>query len=295
MLNLVRAEWLKLTRRPLAWILLAIFLVLLALQQVAQVVFGAFGQLGLVDTRSSGTLPFGVYQRMSVFPGIFATIFSHINGLGGVFAVILAAGAMGSEYSWGTLRTQLGRQPNRVAYLLAKLVTILLMLLVAMVIALVFGVGVGWGLASLVDGAGAPDAATLAVLPIALLRALYVLLPYVLLTVCFAIVGRSLLAGVAGGLVYLVFEAGFGVLAIFAQLGGVLRLVYDLMLVQNISTLTSLNLQAFGISGGELNAALRPELLPSPLQASIVVGVYSLLFLATALHFFVRRDVSGPT
>ena len=31
MLNLIRAEWFKLTRRPLAWVLLAVFLALLVL------------------------------------------------------------------------------------------------------------------------------------------------------------------------------------------------------------------------------------------------------------------------
>ncbi|HEX9371063.1 MAG TPA: hypothetical protein VF897_08655, partial [Roseiflexaceae bacterium] len=36
MLNLIRAEWFKLVRRPMAWVLLAVFLALLALLRLAE-------------------------------------------------------------------------------------------------------------------------------------------------------------------------------------------------------------------------------------------------------------------
>src|SRR5690554_7346041 len=109
MWNLIRAEWLKLTRRPIVWILLAVFLGLLAVQILTQ-----FALVSLIGERvSSPALESQIeeWRRRTVFPGLFGVVFNHLNGLGGIFAVVLAAAAMGSEYSWGTLRTQLARQP----------------------------------------------------------------------------------------------------------------------------------------------------------------------------------------
>jgi ABC-type transport system involved in multi-copper enzyme maturation permease subunit len=294
MLNLVRAEWLKLTRRPLTWVLLAVFLGLLLLQILAQfVIVHLAGNIGL----GGDTTVFGAQleemRRRSAFPGLFGGVFGHINGLGGVFAVILTAGAMGSEYSWGTLRTQLARYPARGRYLIAKLVTLLALLVVAMLLALLLGSAVGGALGALVGRMGALGVRDIAVLPLAILRALYILLPYVLLTLCFTIIGRSLLVGVAGGLLYLVFEAGFGTFAAFARFGGLWRAIYNLTIQQNINTLVQLNSHTFGLRPEEVTPTLDLTQLPSPLQATLVVALYSAGFLATALYLLRKRDITG--
>ncbi len=294
MFRLIHAEWLKLTRRPLTWVLLVVFLLLLLLQSLSQFVFVLMGP-ELVQP-----VQYAEFQRRAVFPGLIGGVFSHINGLGGIFAVILAAGAMGSEYSWGTLRTHLSRYPSRRAFLLAKIATLLLLLLVGMLIALAVGALLGLVLGSLgqnagvlPQGAGTPDVGTLVLLPLALLRALYVLLPYVLLTISCCVVGRSLIMGLAGGLMLLVFEAGVGTLATFSTLGGIWLALYNLMIVQNITTLTVLNNHSFGLRPEDL-VAMDLTALPSPLQATVVVGGYSAVFLATALYYLQKRDVGGP-
>jgi len=294
MLNLIRAEWLKLTRRPLTWVLLAVFLGLLVLQLLAQFVFLQLAaSLGLASDQATFGAQLAEWQRRTVFPGLLGAVFGHINGLGGVFAVILTAGAMGSEYSWGTLRTQLARHPARSRYLLGKLATLLALLVVAMVITLLLGAALGGLLGALVGNVGVIDASDLLVLPLAILRALYVLLPYVLLTLCLTIVGRSLLVGVAGGLLYLVFEAGFGAFATFARLGGLWQAIYNLTIQQNINTLVQLNSHAFGLRPEEATPAIALAQLPSPLQASLVVALYCVSFLATALYVFRKRDITG--
>lgn len=295
MLNLIRAEWLKLTKRPLTWVLLAIFLGLLALQSAVQLLVVQASDAGLLGQGATGIAQVAEYRRRIGFPGLFGAIYSHINGLGGIFAIILTAAAMGSEYSWGTLRTQLARQPNRVVYLLAKLVTLILLVLAAMLLALLVGSLLGWALALLGGGTPPPDGASLTALPLALLRALLVVLPYMLLTLCFTIYGRSLLAGIAGGLVYLAIEAGVGALTIFAELGGIWHTLYDFMIGQNINTLIVLNSHAFGLQPELLSPALRLEVLPSPLQATLILVFYCAFLLATALHFFVRRDITGAS
>src|SRR5215471_13472047 len=175
MLNLIRAEWLKLTKRPLTWVLLIVFLALLALQ-----ILGLFALVHLAEllaiggARAARGFQIEEYAHWIVFPGLFGTVFAHINSLGGIFAVILAAGAMGSEYGWGTLRTQLARHPSRVRYLMAKLLTLLALLVVAMILALIVGSALGASLGLLVGGLGTIEAGDLAVLLLAILRAVYV-------------------------------------------------------------------------------------------------------------------------
>lgn len=289
MLNLIRAEWLKLTQRPLTWVLLWIFLGMLVLQFLGQAAFAMM----LGDSSSGGLLGAQVqeYARRSVLPGALGMGLAHLNSLGGIFAVILTAGAMGGEYSWGTLRTQLARRPNRTLFLLAKALTIMLLLLVAALITVAIS-GLLGGMIGILTGRGAPLGGELIRLPLGIVRALYVLLPYVLLTLCFTITGRSLLVGLAGGLVYLVFEAGFGALATIAELGGIWRTFYSLTIQQNINTLTIMNSRDFGLLPDEV-LPFAIDSLPSPIQATIVVAVYSASFLGTAIWLLRRRDVGG--
>lgn len=291
MQHLIAAEWIKLTRRPLTRILLAVFLALLLVQIATQYVFATMlGGVGLSPSLAAQVME---YQRRSVLPGIFGTALGHLNGLGGIFAVILTAGAMGGEYSWGTLRTQLARRPDRLRFLLAKIITIQLLLLVAGLVSLVLAGIIGMLLGSL-SGMGGSLVDGLLSLPLSLLRAMLVLLPYILLTMCFTIAGRSLLAGAAGGLVYLVVEGGFGAVAAFAQLGGLWRQIYNLTIGQNINTLVLLNSHSFGLQPEQI-APTAFEGLPSPWQATAVVLLYSASFLATAVYLFRKRDIGGAS
>lgn len=287
MLDLVRAEWLKLSRRPLTLILLAVFLALLVLQ------FGQYVFLIVVGRVALAPAQIDELRRFVAFPGIFGTIFGHINGAGGMFAIILAAGAMGSEYSWGTLRTQLARQPVRWRLLVAKLLTLMALLLVAMLLALIVGLPVGWLCGTLLGDAGTLSLGAWAALPLALVRALLVLLPYVLLTLCATVGGRSLLVGLATGMLYLVFEIALGALALFANLGDTWKLLYNLTIQQNINALVQLNSETFGLNPAGLNTRLENVQPPPPGQATVVVLIYSALLLASTLWLLGRRDVGG--
>ena len=289
MQHLIAAEWLKLSRRPLMQVLLVVFLLLLLVQIVGQVVFA-----GLLRNAAEGSnlaIQAAEYRHRSVLPGVIGSALGHVNGLGGIFAIILTAAAMGSEYSWGTLRTQLARTPGRTRYLLAKLVAILVLLAVGSLVGIIVAVLAG-SIAGLFLPAGGGLGPALVLLPVALLRALFVLLPYVLLTLCFTVAGRSLLIGVAGGLVYLVFEGGFGALAVFAQLGGFWQTIYSLTIGQNINALVVQNSHDFGLRP-ELITPLAVDSLPPYWQAVLVVFVYCVSFLATALTLFRRRDIGG--
>lgn len=292
MIGRVRAEWFLLRRRPLVLVLLGAFLVLLALQMLAQI--GLLTVMGgsLADVQQQE------FARRVLFPGVFGAVFGHVNGIGGVIAVILTAGAFGSEYGWGTLRLHLSRQPARLPYLAAKLLAVLLLIVVGMSIALVVGSLLGPLLSILVptalladSGSYLPDPVSLLSLIPALGRALAILLPYMLLTAAATLLGRSVLAGVLAGVLVILTEAALGSLALFITLSPLWQALYRLLLGPNINTLALLNAHTFGLRPETVTPGLLPEQMPPLWQALVVVCVYSISFAATGIWAFLRRDI----
>jgi len=295
MINLIRAEWFKLTRRPLAWMLLAVFLVSLVLLLLAEfLVVGLDAGLFSGGARAQLLSAEQVrqFQLHLGFPGIFGAVLGHVNGVGGICAIVLAAGSLGSEYSWGTLRTQLARQPNRGRYLIAKIAGLLLALLLGIVLALLLGIVLALLFGALLPDAGAAPSSVLA-LPLGVLRALYVLLPYVLCTVACSILGRSVVAGAVGGFLFLAADAGLGALSFLAGLGGPVAFLLNLIVQPNINTLIVLNGRSFGLDPAALTRTMDLSTLPSPLQATLVIAVYSALFCISAYRSLLRRDITG--
>jgi ABC-2 type transport system permease protein len=296
MINLIRAECFKLARRPMAWVLLIVFVGLFVLLRATE-----FFAVALSDGVFSGgqvrlTLldPAQVeqFRRQVTFPGIFGAVLGHTNGVGGICAIVLAAGAMGSEYGWGTLRTQLARQPERGRYLIAKIIAIVLALLAGLLVALAVG-----ALLAVVFGGALGDRGSLggdlAALPLGVLRALYVMLPYVLFTIACAILGRSVLAAAGGGFLFLLLDVGLGALAFLGQLGGLVRFLVSLVLQPNVNTLVVLNSRRFGLDPAVLTRTMDLEILPAPLQATLVIGAYSALFFLYAYRALKWRDITG--
>jgi ABC-2 type transport system permease protein len=295
--NSFRAEWIKLSRRPLAGVLLGVFLLLTTLFLSFWFAIVAL-QEGIFDggqTRIELLRPEQIAQiKLQVsFPGIFGAMLGQINGVGGILAIILAGGAMGGEYGWGTLRAQLTHQPRRSLHLLAKCAALMLLLAVGSLIALLYGSGLALLYSNLL---GLPIQLTwsdlLGLLP-GVGRALYVLLPYVLCSVAFAILGRSTLAGVGGGLTFLAFDVGFGSVNALGLSNELVRGLINLLLQPNINTLVVLNSQSYGLDQSVLARNLDLSLLPSPWQALVIIALYSASFYVSAQWLLMRRDVGG--
>ncbi|HEX5690698.1 MAG TPA: ABC transporter permease subunit, partial [Roseiflexaceae bacterium] len=227
------------------------------------------------------------------FPGVFGATLSHVNGVGGICAIVLAAGAMGSEYGWGTLRTQLARQPDRRRYLLAKVAALLLVLLSGMALGLLVGSALALAFGGALGQIGAPSLGSIVLLPLGMLCSLYVLLPYVLCTLACAILGRSVLAGAAGGFLFLVVDIGLGALGFLGRLGGLVGFLVNLAVQPNVNTLIVLNSQNFGLDPAVMTRTMDLATLPALSQALLVIGCYSALFFAYAYRSFTRRDITG--
>lgn len=293
----VRSEWLKLTRRPMTWILLVVFLVQMIFFLSLNVLVvglsdGVFGDVRIEVMSAEQIEQFRLRIR---FPGLFGEVLGLVNGTGGFLAVILAAGAIGSEYSWGTLRLQLARQPHRGRYLTAKVVALLGTILVGIFIALVVGCVVGLGGSRILGNTGTIGILDLAFLPVATLCALFVLTPYILFTIAIGILGRSLIASLAGGILFITIDASTGISAFLANLETpLIRFAMNLLVQQNVNALVFFYRQGFGLAPS-IGTHVDPALLPSPLQALITIAIYSGIFLSYAYLFFRKRDIVGAS
>lgn len=293
--NLFAAEWLKLYRRPLTWGLLAVFLGLMLLAQGlwALVLALHMGAIGGVQLEALAPVQLEQIKLQLSFPGVFGAVLGQVNGTGGILAIILAAGALGSDYSWGTLRTLLTRAPARGAFLLAKSLALLLSLLLATLIALAVGALLALATSAWLDLPGQLSGRDLLALPVGIARSLLVILPYLLATLACAAWGRSVLAGMGGGLIFLALDVGAGSLNSLGLVDDLVQFMLNLLLQPNINTLVVLNGQLFGLDQSVLTRALDLQGLPSPLQATLVVLIYSVLFAYAAWRSLTRRDVSG--
>lgn len=294
---MLNAEWLKLTRRPMTWILLSVFLTLMVVYFSAWFLVVALHE----GTFTGGAVRLEVLSAVQIaqlrlqlsFPGIFGAVLGWVNGVGGICAVIMTAGMMGSEYTWGTLRMQLSRNPNRRRYLFIKLGALLLLFLAGIIIALSVGALMVLMYGTILGNVGRISALDLLQLPLSIARALYVLLPYVLFTFTCAIFGRSVIAGAGGGLVFLSLDASLGSVAALAKFDPAIQFLYELLIQPNINTLVVLNSSNYGLDQAILVRSLDLTLLPTPLHATLVVGVYSGFFLFASQRLLEGRDLGG--
>jgi ABC-2 type transport system permease protein len=121
-----RAEILKLRKRPATWILTGLLLATFAL-------FGyLFGYLFLVREiggEAAGVAADDDYLGNLLPDQFVASTLSGLAGFGGVFALILGALAVGSEYGWGTWKTITTQRPSRLALAAGKLAGVALVVL----------------------------------------------------------------------------------------------------------------------------------------------------------------------
>ncbi|MCO5177344.1 MAG: ABC transporter permease [Thermomicrobiales bacterium] len=229
--SLVRMELRKLRYRPMTFVIFGIMAALLS----------GLMTIGYIATRVSNRPP-GVSLeddvRSFLFPGVFQDGFSIIGGVGGILLVVIAAAIIGSEYSWGTIRVLVGSGVPRARLIASKLVTVGLVTIGLTIVGFLAFTITSVGIAifgghtldmSWLNGGTAID------LLLMFVRTIFILFVSAVLAFTVTVFSRSLAAGIAVGIGYMVFEGiAVGLLGLMGNVGETLA---DLLLSPNMNAI----------------------------------------------------------
>lgn len=274
---MVSMEWLKLLKRPMTWVVF-LFLVpgtagIMVLSYVS-VIFSNPDPEGRVLSLQGMLLPRGIMNSLEI-----------AGALGGILMVVLAAGLIGSEYGWGTIRPLVSSGASRSKVFLAKLIALIEAVISFVLLAIAAGC-----LASLTltwfEGQpitlGTVDAAWLTDLGLSIARTTFVIFVGATIAFSVAYVTRSLAAGIGIGIGWMILEQ---LLSLFLErLGKMGEIIRDLLISTNTNALSMRN----GFGPSEF-----PPTVPPEYQAVGVLALYCILLLGFAWLVFRRRDIAS--
>jgi ABC-2 type transport system permease protein len=287
--RLMAVEFFKLRKRMMTWILamLLVGLVIL-LYSVFWSVSGHVTTFGEQNEYTGEDLRRALFLQTSV-PFSLQVVAS----FGTVFAMILAAGAVGSEYSWGTVRLMATAASGRVRLIGAKLLVVcglvaagaLLAVVVGLIYSSIITVTNGGSDFSFVTPGFIRDQVE------SLGRTLFVMAPYVTLAFAMAAIGRSTLAGVG---------AGIGFAFVEPLVGGLMRLggspwkeIPNYLVNANSQVVLLQNKLPDVVRFGPSSQDLTQRQLNGTPEAMLILAIYSLAFVALAFLVYRRRDITA--
>jgi ABC-2 type transport system permease protein len=268
--ELVGMELFKLRKRPMLWISA---LLLLASVSVLPAFIYTMARLFSDQTTFGGFL----------LPEVIPNTANIVSVLGSILLVVIAAGIVGSEYSWSTIRVIVGSGASRSLILTAKLIALLLVILTFVVVSMGAGALTGLLLAVVgghevsfawLDGGAARDIAVMTV------GTTVQLVASAAIGFAVAVLTRSLAAGIAFGIGYSIVESIIG--AILSAIGGTAESIARYLLSTNSNRIAAEN--TFGTPFLSSNA-------PGLAQAFVVMGAYTVVLIALAYIVFRRRDI----
>ena len=265
MYQLLQSELFRLRKRMQSWLLLVIAFVLVAL------FYGGFTIGAMVSTGQQKAdlrkpLPFDQLSDFGLSIGL--------GFFGGVMLVIIAAGMMGNEFSWNTLRPLVARASSRSALLSAKLVALLIYTVIFSIVLAVLTAGLSVVSSKIVgvnvafSGAAVADAAWFT------LRSTMAGLPILTIAFMLATWARSNAAGIAGALGLSFIEP-----AVFGILGA-------------LSTRFN-SIQKGGIAWNGQEVLVHWSNSTANWISVAILLAYSALFVFISFWVFLRRDVTS--
>jgi len=291
MTRLIDVEFFKLRKRMMTWILALVLVGLVVLLYV--ILWNVSGE---TTSRLSLNRRFTPADLRRVLFVQFSVPFSLqlVGNFGLVLAVIFAAGAAGGEYAWGTVRLMATTASGRMRLVAAKLVVVSVLVALGALLAVAVGLFCSWLITttsggsdySFVNGPFLRDQLE------AYGRTLFVLAPYVSMAFCLALVGRSTLAGVGGGLG--VSLIGPLVASLMDQAGEPWKSLPQYFIHTNAQIILAQNAvpQPLPRFGPSLRELVREGARP-PAEAAVIFLVYVVIFLVIAFVVFRRRDITA--
>jgi len=283
MTGLLRAEFLKLRKR---WMPYVLFLLMLVGAAVLIWLIGYDGSHSDDPEYAASGL------RTFAYPYSVPALLDSGQFWGSaLFVAVLTTSTLATEHNWGTIRPALVGGVSRARYLLAKLLALTLVSTVALLLALGFGVLLSLWATSVADATVTyPANFTGGDFVLMVSRAALCILPYGLLAFTMTLISRSTALGIAGTMGYMMIEAI--IVAALGTGGDILQGSRILFLGHSVGALIAENrfagLEYESIAPRDLNAPDQPGVW----TATAVIVAESALLLAGSFWVFLRRDVT---
>ena len=295
--RLMAGEFFKLRKRMMTWILAALIVGLIIL--LYSILWSISGRAGGYFDRDLGRR----IQYQELRRGIFLQAgapfaLQIIAQFGSLLAVIFAAGAAGSEYSWGTVRLMATASSGRLRLITARFIVTCALVAMGTLLAVAVALAYSAVITTYYGGADFSfiTASFLREQFLSWARTVYVMLPFVSLAFAAAIVGRSTLAGVGVGLAVTFLEPLIGSLM---RLGGARwESVPNYLISANRSVVLAQNKLPVGLpefSFGPSKNELARQGAFSAEGAAIIIAIYTISFIALAFIVYRRRDITSSS
>jgi ABC-2 type transport system permease protein len=264
MIHLLKSELFRMRRRPQSWLLIAIAALMVGLFYGGFAIGSFFASpANAVDLKNN--LQFSEIRQFGLS---FNSLF------GGIMLVIVAAGLIGNEFSWNTIRPLLARARSRSAMLTAKFTTLLIYCIVFSVILAALTIAMSFVSSIVVGESWNFSAGALSDVLAYCVGLIYQNLPTMALAFLLALWTKSNAAGIGVALGLIILEPTL--FAILRPVSDVFEKIQKGGLAYNSTKLLDVGLteQAGWI-------------------AAVVIGVYTAIFVALSYIIFLRRDVTS--
>jgi ABC-2 type transport system permease protein len=279
MSGIVKAEWLKLHKRPAIRSIVAIWLALvLLLGYLLPYLVFKNPPPGRVGAR---------FASAALLPSLLPANLVHwfvptLSSLGGTLILVLAALVGGSEFGWSTLTTILTQRPGRLSVFTGKLLAIAVLLVLFVVLGYVVA-AIGSLIVALLQHATVtwPPAADLARSAGAMFL---IFAAWTAFGLGLAVLFRGTALAIGLGLAYaLVID---GLVAAFSAISDIVKAVSQGLLGTNASALVD------PFRSSSIGERAGTGAIAGPGQAAIVLGAYIVVFVVLAGILLQRRDVT---
>ena len=286
--RLTLAEFFKLRKRMMTWVLALLLVGIVVLLysilwsiSERSVTFGEHGQFTAKQLREALFLQSSVPFSLQL-----------VSSFGTLFAVILAAGAIGSEYAWGTVRLAATAASGRLRLIAARLIVVCALIAAGTLLAVAAGLVYSTMIMSLNSSADFSfvTASFIGHQTASYGRTLFVLAPFVAIAFAAAVIGRSTLAGVGAGLGIAFLEPIIS--SLMRAAGGFWTHIPNYLPSANKQVIMLQNSLPEILRVGP-GAELRDAAANSVEKAAIILALYTIGFVALGLYTYRRRDITS--
>jgi ABC-type transport system involved in multi-copper enzyme maturation permease subunit len=278
--SMLKVEQMKLYRRPLVWIELALVAVIIAFSFLA--FFGAH-MTGLLQDES--------LTAMMTWPQALPFSLQFVTGqtFGALLVTLLVSLVVAQEYAWGTyalwLRQGISRSTVLGAKFLAMLGPVILIVLTALLIGGVMSAIITVALQGSLDFAQVDWVQVV----LSVVRTAWSLLPYVAMACLVAVATRSTAWSLGAAIGYALLVEGI-LTQVSMVIGGVPAKIA--MWLPGSMALAVVDINGSIAATSMSVAATGPQYLP-PTVAAVGIGAYTLILLGLAFRTFVRQDFTA--